>query len=221
VLGLRSARRGRVVPALQLTHAQAALQAPHPRRVGVRARTGIRLVIASKVAVLLQPADAARRDGRHDLFQIEAGGGSVFQRVDVLARGIGYERRVRHDDVPMNVQVEARSEALAERDGRAFGTLEAERLSLLALPALDLLDEDATDRRQRVWLCGEQEPELERSSITMPLLARAPESLGSTVQSEQHVKREVAASRPWPRPGPPASRGTPAESARGRRATLG
>jgi hypothetical protein len=80
----------------------------------------------------------------------------VFQRVDALARGIG----VRHDDVPMNVQIEARSEALAERDGRAFGALEAEGLSLLALPALDLLDEDATDRRERVWLCSEQEPEL-------------------------------------------------------------
>src|SRR3954467_14987651 len=62
----------------------------------------------------------------------------------------------------MNVQVEARAEALAERDSRAFGALETERRCLLALPALDLLDKDATDRRERVWLCSKQEPELER-----------------------------------------------------------
>src|SRR5436189_1599422 len=37
----------------------------------------------------------------------------------------------RPDPPRMNVQVEARSEALAERDGRAFGALEAEGRGLL------------------------------------------------------------------------------------------
>jgi hypothetical protein len=34
----------------------------------------------------------------------------------------------------------------------------------LAPPALDLLDKDATDRRERAWLCSKEEPELERNS---------------------------------------------------------
>ena len=63
--------------------------------------------------------------------------------------------------MPVNVQVEARSEALAEGDARALGVLDAERSGLLALPALKLLHEDSTDRRKCVWLCGEQGPELE------------------------------------------------------------
>ena len=50
---------------------------------------------------------------------------------------IRYEERIRHDDVPVEVQVEARAEALAEGDGRALRPLEAERLGQLALPALD------------------------------------------------------------------------------------
>ena len=79
----------------------------------------------------------------------------MFQRVDLLAGGIRQEQRIGDDDVPMNVEIEARSKAPAEGDSRALGLLEANRLRLLALPALDLLDEDATDRRERVRLCSE------------------------------------------------------------------
>lgn len=43
-----------------------------------------------------------------------------------------------------------------------FGPLVAERSGLLALPALDRLDEDAADGRQRLGLCGEQQAEFER-----------------------------------------------------------
>jgi hypothetical protein len=57
-------------PALNLTHAQAALQAPHPWRVVVRVFGAVFLALASKVAVLFEPAHGACSDGRHDLFQI-------------------------------------------------------------------------------------------------------------------------------------------------------
>jgi hypothetical protein len=73
----------------------------------------------------------------------------------------GTKTGIGNDDVPMNVQIEARSETLAEGDGRAFGTLEAERPRSLALPALDLVNEDAADGRQRIGLGGEQQAELE------------------------------------------------------------
>jgi hypothetical protein len=62
----------------------------------------------------------------------------------------------------VDVQIEARSKALAEGDGCGFGPLVAERSGLLALPALDLLDEDAADGRQRLGVCGEQQAEFER-----------------------------------------------------------
>ena len=41
--------------------------------------------------------------------------------------------------MPVSVQVEAGSEALAEGDARALGVLDAQRSGLLALPALKLL----------------------------------------------------------------------------------
>jgi hypothetical protein len=92
---------------LQVTHAQAASQAAHPR--GVRLRTAGKLfaLFGAEIAVPFEPAHGAQGDGCHDLFQIEAGGDAVSQRVDALSRGIRYEDRVGDDDVPMNVQVEA------------------------------------------------------------------------------------------------------------------
>lgn len=71
--------------------------------------------------------------------QIEARWGSGLQRVDMRPRNIGEDQRIRDDDVPMNVQVQARTKALTEGDRRALGLLETERTSPL-LPALDLLD---------------------------------------------------------------------------------
>jgi hypothetical protein len=99
------------------------------------------LTLPSEVAVVVEPAHGAYGDGRHDLFQIEAGRGSVFQRAFCVRQ----EQCIRNDDVPMNVQIEARSKRPAEGDGGARGLLEAERASPLLLPALDLSNEDATD----------------------------------------------------------------------------
>jgi hypothetical protein len=55
---------------LQLTHTQAALQAAHPRRGGVQVFGGVFVVVASKVAVLLEPPNGAGGNSRHDLFQV-------------------------------------------------------------------------------------------------------------------------------------------------------
>ena len=62
----------------------------------------------------------------------------------------------------MNVQIEARSKALAERDRSRLGSVHAQRLRSLPLPTLDLLYKDPPDRREGIRFCGEQEPELER-----------------------------------------------------------
>jgi hypothetical protein len=75
-------------PALQLSHAQAALQASHPGRGRVRVLGGVFVVLASKVAVLFEPANGSDGDDRDDLLQVEACWGSVFQRVDLFAGGI-------------------------------------------------------------------------------------------------------------------------------------
>jgi hypothetical protein len=108
--------------------------------------------------VSVEPAHGAYGNGRHNLFQIERGRGSGFQRVDMRTRSVGDEQSIRDDDVPMNVQIEARSKTLAKGDCRALSLLEAERTSPLLLPALDLLDKDATDRGERLWLRRQQEP---------------------------------------------------------------
>jgi hypothetical protein len=59
--------------------------------------------------VFVEPAHGAYGDHRHDLFQTQAGGGPVFQRASCVRQ----EQCIRNDDVPMNVQIEARSKRLA------------------------------------------------------------------------------------------------------------
>jgi hypothetical protein len=73
------------VQTLQVTHAQAASQAAHPR--GVRLRTAGKLValFGAEIAVPIEPAHGAQGDGCHDLFQIEARRRSLPQRVDALS----------------------------------------------------------------------------------------------------------------------------------------
>jgi hypothetical protein len=59
--------------------------------------------------------------------------------------------------VPVDVQIEARAKALAEGHGCSFRLFVAKRSGVLALPALDLLDEASADGRERLGFGGEQQ----------------------------------------------------------------
>ena len=62
----------------------------------------------------------------------------------------------------VDVQIEARAKTLAEGHGSGFRLFVAKRSGVLALPALDLLDEDSADGRERLGFGGEQQAQLER-----------------------------------------------------------
>ena len=62
----------------------------------------------------------------------------------------------------MDVQIEGRAKTLAEGHGRGFEPFVAEHSGVLTLPALDLLDDDAADGRERLGFGGEQQAQLER-----------------------------------------------------------
>jgi hypothetical protein len=193
------------------------------RALETRIQRGAAPSVVAGVAVVVgeQPSSAKPRRDPHlhvERQRVELGPARLRDRVKVGAFGAFPEREdsVRDGHVEMNIQVQASAEALREREGPAAYVAEGMKLRALALPAEDLLDEDATGRGERAWVPGEQEPELVGHAEHPLAQGNVRENMIHEVRcGAAHPPRAVAHPLPKPCPTPVVSRGLPGTSGEG------